>query len=329
MNTSWNGSRFRREDAGGFYESYFQRGNHPDRPLAFWIRYTVFSPRGRPHEARGELWAIYFDGENGRKVAIKESVPISECRFASSQLDVQIRNSTLQHGVLHGGVQSPSHQLSWKLSYEGTDAPLLLLPESLYSRALPKAKALVGSPNAMYHGTITVDGHVIEVDAWQGSQNHNWGTRHTDSYAWAQVAGFDDAPDAFLECATARIKLGPVWSPQLTFVVLRDVDGEIALNSLLQAVRASAAWDFFTWTLDTRNADVHVSGVIQAPADAFVGLRYDNPPGGDKLCLNTKLGAAQIVVRRRGQSARTFVTKHRAAFEILTDRTDHGVEVVL
>ena len=45
--------------AGGFYESYFQRANHPTRPLAFWIRYTLFAPRGRPADAIGEVWAIW------------------------------------------------------------------------------------------------------------------------------------------------------------------------------------------------------------------------------------------------------------------------------
>lgn len=329
MNSSWDNSRFRAQDQGGFYESYFQRANHPDRPLAFWIRYTVFSPRGRPHEARGELWAVYFDGENERNVAVKASVPIADCSFSPSQLDVHIGDSTLTRGALCGRVKSPAHEVAWALEFEGGELPLLLLPESLYARAFPKAKALVGSPNTVYFGTVVVDGERINIDGWRGSQNHNWGSRHTDSYAWTQVAGFDNAPTAFLECATARVKLGRIWSPQLTFVVLRDQGEEIALNGLLQAVRASAAWDFFIWTIETRSADVQLSAVVRAPANAFVGLRYENPPGGEKLCLNTKLAGAQIVVRRKGQPVRTLVTKYRAAFEILTDRADHGVSVVL
>ena len=32
----------------GHYESFFQRANHPTRPLAFWIRYTLFSPHAHP-----------------------------------------------------------------------------------------------------------------------------------------------------------------------------------------------------------------------------------------------------------------------------------------
>lgn len=48
--------------AEGHHESFFLRANHPSRPLAIWIRYRIFSPAGRPGDAVGELWAIYFDG---------------------------------------------------------------------------------------------------------------------------------------------------------------------------------------------------------------------------------------------------------------------------
>ena len=324
----WNGSRFRREDPGGFYESYFQRANHPNRPLAFWIRYTAFSPRGRPDQACGELWAIYFDGETNRIGAVKEAVPISDCDFSRTQLEVRIGNATLTDRGLHGRAASQSHVVQWTLHYAGHEPPLLLLPEPLYKRGFPKAKALVGTPNAVYTGTLTVDGATIPIDGWKGSQNHNWGSRHTDHYAWGQVAGFDNAPDAFLECSTAQIKLGPVWSPPLTLVVLRDEGREIAFNSLLQAVRASGSFEFFAWTIDTRNPQAHLSGRIHAPASAFVGLSYQNPPGGEKTCLNTKLASAEITVQRPGRPSRTLVTRHRAVFEILTDRADHGVPIV-
>jgi hypothetical protein len=327
--TDWNNSRFKPEDPSGFYESYFQRANHPTRPLAFWIRYTALSPRGQPDKACGELWAIYFDGETNLITAVKETVPISQCNFSRTQLDVRINGATLTDGALHGRAVSPSHIFQWSLRYTGHEPPLLLLPESLYERGFPKAKSLVGTPNAEYTGTLTVDGREIPIDGWRGSQNHNWGSRHTDHYAWGQVAGFDNAPDAFLECCTAQVKLGPVWSPRLTFVVLRDEGQETAINGLLQALRASGNFDFFTWTIDARSPQAHIYGRIHAPATVFVGLSYQNPPGGRKTCLNTKLASAEITVERRGQPPRTLKTMHRAAFEILTDRADHGVAIVV
>lgn len=325
----WNSSRFTRDDPRGFYESYFQRANHSSRPLAFWIRYTVFCPKDRPDSASGELWAIYFDGEKERITAVKETAPISECSFSPTQLEARIGSATLTERGLQGLASSDSHCLAWTLEYGGEDRPLLLLPESSYERAFPKAKALVGTPNAKYVGTLTVDGEEVRIDGWKGSQNHNWGSRHTDRYAWGQVAGFDNAPDAFLECSTAQIKLGPLWSPRMTFAVLREEGNELALNGLLRAVRAFGRFEFFVWEFDTQNPHGHLSGRIHAPASAFVGLSYLNPPGGRKTCLNTKLASAEITVQHRGRPPRTLRTKHRAAFEILTDRGDHGVPIVL
>lgn len=323
-----NGSRFRPGEPGGFYESYFQRANHPTRPLAFWIRYTVFSPRGRPQEAEGELWAVFFDGENGRIAAAKETLPLDTCEFDPARLNVRVGSASLTDESLEGSAVSGGHALSWALRYTSPEPPLFLLPANLYESAFPKAKAMVGSPNALYSGSIEVDGVRFEIDGWKGSQNHNWGSQHTDRYAWGQVAGFDNAPDAFLECSTAQVRIGLFWTPRFSLVVLRDEGRQIALNGLLQAVRASGSFDFFTWKIDSRGPGARISCRIQAPRSAFVGLSYRNPPGGVKTCLNTKLATAEVTLQRPGLPPRTLVTRHRAAFEILTDRTDHGVPVV-
>lgn len=187
----WNGCRFRRDDRRGHYESYFQRANHPNRPLAFWIRYTIFSARSHPEEAVGELWAIYFDGETGRITAVRTVIPIADCEFSATDLNVRIGRATLSSGTLQGGAASGGQAIEWALGYSGSTAPLLLLPPRFYEGGFPKAKALVGTPNARYEGILVVDGEQIEIDGWVGSQNHNWGSKHTDEYAWGQVAGFD------------------------------------------------------------------------------------------------------------------------------------------
>ncbi len=323
-----NASRFVAGDRSGHYESWFQRANHRDRPLAFWIRYTVFCPKGRPGDAAGERWAIYFDGESNRIAAAKEVVPLDACRFSPDGLDVRVGSASLVDGRLSGRVDSAAHALQWKLRYEVPEPPLLLLPRRFYAGSFPKAKALVAAPNAVFDGELVVDGETVEISRWAGSQNHNWGSRHTDSYAWGQVAGFDGAPDTFLECSTARLKAGPVRLPPLTVIVLRIEGREIRLNSLEQAFRAQGRFDFHDWRMTSRNAEVGVSIHIHAPARSFVGLRYDNPPGGVKTCLNSKLATCELVVEEKGRPRRTLESRHGGAFEILTDRSDHGVPVV-
>ncbi len=325
----WNRCRFVPGQGQGHYESYFQRANHPTRPLAFWIRYTLFCPRRTPDRAVGELWAIVFDGERDRIVATKEVLPLAQCRFSTSGLDARIGQAVLDADRLEGEARSGGHAIRWTMCYQGSQPPLLLFPRSFYDRGFPKAKALVGTPNAVFQGHLDVDGQRLSVDGWVGSQNHNWGVRHTDHYAWGQVAGFDNAPDAFLECSTARVRVGPFWTPWFTLMVLRLDGREFALNSLYRAIRAHGRFGYFTWTFDSCGSDIHVQGEIHAPASAFVGLRYDNPPGGSKTCLNTKLAHCEVTVKQPGQPPRRLTAAHRAAFEILTDDTDHGVPLVL
>lgn len=323
----WNGSRYDPGSTSGHYESWFQRANHPERPLAFWIRYTIFSPKGRPADAFGEIWAIYFDGERGKKVVVKESVPLARCRFSRRDLEARIGLATLNTFHLEGRARSKNHTLRWQLDYAGDEPPVFLLPQRMYDRGFPKAKALVGMPDALYRGVLTIDGEAVRVDGWLGTQNHNWGSRHTDAYAWGQVAGFDGAADAFLECATAKLRVGGVPLPSLTTLVLRADDKEYRLNGVWQALRATGRYEFFDWHLDSRARDVRVRAHLHAPKDAFVALRYDDPPGGAKACLNTKIAACEVTLDLAGKPSRSFGTANRAAFEILTTRTDHGVSI--
>lgn len=323
-----NLARYRPDSRDGFYESFFLRANHPARPLAFWIRYTLFSPRGRPDDSIGELWAIYFDGEKRTHVAVKREVPFARCGFDRSRFAVHVGEATLQSGRLIGSAESVPHAIAWDLRYRGDADPLLLLPQRAYDAPLPKAKSLVGLPFAAFSGALTVDGSTIDVADWVGSQNHNWGTRHTDWYAWGQVAGFDNAPDTFLEVATARMKIGPLWTPALTLLVLRHDGREIALNSIRQGLRSKAHVQYFDWQFQAADDRVRVAGHVHAPADAFVALRYLSPPGGTKYCLNSKIAACEIEMtspQAGGSAPVKLSTATRAAFEILTDEADHGL----
>jgi hypothetical protein len=340
-----NWTRYRPGQRRGHYESFFQRANHPRRPLAFWIRYTLFSARNRPEEALGELWAVFFDGETGRHVAVKKEVPFERCTFDGSGFLVKVEDALLEPGRLKGSISSPEgsisspegsiagggHAVAWDLAFRGEEKPLFLLPLKFYGTRLPSAKSLVGLPLAVYRGSLIVNGRTVEVDDWIGSQNHNWGRKHTDHYAWGQVAGFDTHPESFLELATARLKLGPFWTPFMTLLVLRHGGEEIALNSPRQSIRAKARFRYFHWDFRSETRAIRLEGTVSAPRKAFVGLNYSNPPGGSKHCLNSKIASCELRLSRRESgpwsTPEVLRTEHRAAFEILTDDRNHGVAI--
>lgn len=326
-----NNTVYRPGQKTGHYESFFLRANHPQKPLAFWIRYTIFSPNGNPEKAIGELWAVYFDGENRVNTAVKKEVPFAECSFDSSMLDNRIGDSILKSDTISGNASVNNHEIIWDLNYAGTEKPLFLLPLKLYSAGFPKAKSLVPLPLAKFNGVIKVDGKEIRIEDWVGSQNHNWGSKHTDLYAWGQVAGFDNNPDSFLEVATAKVKIGPLWTPRMTTVVLRHRGEEYALNSITQMLYAHGQFNYFNWHFGSIDEEVGISGRIWADRDHFVGLNYYNPPGGNKYCLNSKIAACNLKVSyKRGSkkgTSESLTTANHAAFEILTDKNDHGIKI--
>jgi hypothetical protein len=311
-----NWTQFDPTQSSGHYESFYLRGNHPERPLAFWIRYTIFSPTGRPAETLGELWAIVFDGETNVHATAKIELPFADCAFPNDRFDVRVGEATLDGTELCGA----AGPITWELRYDGDSPPLYLLPGRLYEGGFPKAKSVVSRPLVQFNGSISVGMRGIAVDGWLGSQNHNWGSRHTDHYAFGQVAGFDNAPDSFLEVATARNRIGPLWTPALTPLVLRHRGREHALTSIGQMFRAGADISPTRWTFATRSRDVSIAGTIEAPSEAFVRLDYRNPPGGLKYCHNTKLARCELTITDNStRTVEVLESKHGALFEILDD----------
>ena len=311
------GARYRPGDTRGHYESWFIRGNHPSRPLAFWIRYTLTAPKGAPDYTIAELFAIAFDGERARHVAVREVVSIRACTFSSSGLDVRILGSHLTRERAVGRASSHGRTLGWDLDWTGGTEPRLLLPERLYAGGFPKAKSLVMRPGVTFGGRLEIDGEPWPVDDWVGSINHNWGERHTDQYTWGQVAGFEGDPSAFLELATARIRIGPVLTPAMTPIVFRHEGREHRLNALYKVFRR-ATLDGLRWSFAAKGDGIALSGVISATPAQVVTFAYKNPPGGTKLCVNSKIARCELTVTRAG-SRTTLLSQSGAAFEVLVD----------
>jgi len=321
------GARFRLGDARGHYESWFLRGNHPTRPLAFWIRYTVTSPASHPQDAEAEMFAIFFDGERGRHVVARQHHPLTDALFPTSGLGVRIAGSRLERDRAHGSVQAAGPSavaITWELAFEGGGAPLLLLPERLYAGGFPKAKSLVIRPNVRFKGHLHVGPEKVETDGWQGSLNHNWGTRHTDRYAWGQVAGFPDAPETTLEIATARLRVGPWLTPPMTPIVLRHERREYRLNAL-HTLFGRASLHGLEWSFKGKGQGISLHGTMRAAPLDVVTLFYANPPGGAKICINTKIATCDLELVTPTGSSR-LRSPHGAAFELLVDKlSDTGL----
>jgi len=320
-----NFSRFKPNSNKGFYESYFIRANHPTEKKAFWIRYTVFAPKDRPQDNKGELWAIYFEGDN--IYPAKVEFPIEECQFPRKHFFVKIADNFINNAQAEG----QAGDLSWKLHFNSDAVPLFLLPKHLYVGPFPKAKSIVAQPFAEFKGHLKVGNKKIQIDNWIGSQNHNWGEQHTDLYAWGQVAGFDNSPTTFLELVTAKLMIKGVETPFMTILVLHHNGKEYRLNKVSQWFSNKGSFDYFKWTFECQTKEIQLKGTIEAPTKAFVGLRYYNPSGGSKNCLNSKIASCQLEIKETTQPGmpQALFSEHKCAFELLTNEGEeqHGIKI--
>ncbi|MBM9502756.1 hypothetical protein JWG44_21115 [Leptospira sp. 201903071] len=326
--SNFNHPRFKADDPRGHYESWFVRANHPSLAKAVWIRYTIFSPKLHPEKAIGELWAIYFDGEKNSHFVSKSEFPIVSCSFQSSPLLISIGGSQLTDSYLIGkaGNKKGPENFFWDLKISGGSPPLFLFPENLYEGGFPKAKVLVGNPWIKISGTLKLGTEEIQLQDWIGSHNHNWGSKHTDRYAWGQVVGFEEEPDSFLELATAKLKIGPFWTPAITPIVFRFRGKDYKLNHPLRGF-GRAKYRYFDWNFGASSNEISIKGRIFADRQDFACLQYWNPPGGWKYCLNSKIANAEIFVKRKEDpSFLKLTSKRKAAFEILTDDSSHGMK---
>jgi hypothetical protein len=88
---------------------------------------------------------------------------------------------------------------------------------------------------------------------------------------------------------------------------------------------------YFAWDFRSETDYVCMEGTITAQRDAFVGLNYCNPPGGNKHYLNGKIASCALKLTRKDvgkfSAIEILSTIRRAAFELLTDARDHGLEI--
>ena len=88
-----------------------------------------------------------------------------------------------------------------------------LRPAALYRLPFPKTKLEAPVPDGIARGQVVLDGALVDVVGWRATVGHNWGREHAERWVWLHAAGFEDEPDAWLELALARVRIGGALSP--------------------------------------------------------------------------------------------------------------------
>lgn len=323
--TDWNAVRFDPSKKGDHVESIYFKLNEPGGQRALWVKATILAGAGRQPVA--EAWAIAFDRQAGH-VAGKEVVPFGEASFSRTGLDARVAGIEIQRGHSRGRITQGSDRIEWDLEFDASGEPMLAYPSvKMYEGPLPSQKTVTPCPDTRFSGRYTVNGREVSVDGWKGMQSHNWGKRHSEIYAWGHVNQWNDADDLMFEGATARLRYGPILTPQLTVLTVWHAGKKYRFNSIRKLLSNTGVITLRSMRFEAENAEAHVHGELAADTDEMVGLHYENPNGEMTYCLNSKIAWALLVLEPKAGD-RVHATSNAAALEIGTKDPKHGVRML-
>lgn len=301
----------------GRYESWFlsARDAEPGRPSrALWIRHTRHRFHGAEQES-GALWCTVFDpSAGGGPAVVKESVPRLDGEAACGP------------ATFRGGARAHGRMAEWELAVSSGGADELRhLSGPMYRLPLPKTKLTAPVPDGVVSGRVVVDGVVVDVLGWRGTVGHNWGREHAEKWVWLHAAGFPDAPEAWLELALARVRVGGALTPWIANGAVSLAGRRFRLGGLghVPGVRVVAGPGRVEAIVPGRGIEVRVAA--HADLDQTVAFTYAGTRPGDSRCvLHAGLASVRLGVRRPGRSSAELATVAGGAYELGGRELDAG-----
>jgi len=303
----------------GRYESWFlsARDVEPGRlPRALWIRHTSHRPADAD-QASGALWCTVFDPDAGAPAAVKQSLPQASPGGAGP------------HGF-RGEARARGRMAEWNLTLSGAGTPLRhLRPGVLYRLPFPRTKLEAPVPDGIASGWLVFDGAEVDVVGWRATVGHNWGAEHVERWVWLHAAGFEDEPDAWLELAIARIRVGGALSPWIANGAVCFGGRRSRLGGLghVSGVRVIAGPGRLEAMVPGQRVTIRVA--VHADLDQTVGFKYAgvtaDPVRGEREVLHAGLAQVRLGIRRPGRSSAELLTKFGGAFELGGRDFTHGV----
>jgi hypothetical protein len=292
----------------GRYESWYLRAVDPRAPRGVWIRHTVLQRPGGP--SAGSLWCTVWDAAAGPPTAVKATPALA----ADPR---RIGDAEFAPGAVRGAAAAGPHHAAWDLEIAGAAAPLRHLPHPrLYDAPLPRTKLESPAPAARLSGAVEADGRRIQLDGWPGMIGHNWGSQHAERWLWLHGICFQDAPDAWLDVAIGRVRVGRATTPWIANGALH-LDGR---RQVLGGLRAPVEVDARPGAATIVLGDVRIHAA--APLEQTIAWVYADPPGGEHHSANCSIAALEVRTARR-----TLATAHGGAYELGMRERDHGLRL--
>jgi hypothetical protein len=267
------------------YESWFVSARDPVSPRALWIRHTRLRSGAGPESAA--LWCTVADPGLGEQPVVVKQV------FGAFP-----PGAAAGPGQFRGTAAMAGQNARWDLAItSGQPAVRPLRPAVLYRAPLPRTKLEASVPDGLVAGLLEVDGRRIEVNQWRGTIGHNWGTEHADRWVWLHAAGFAAAPQAWLELALARIKVGPARSPWTAIGAVSFGGDLVLLGGLGRRPQVSANPGRLTARIPAPAGRLYLT--VSTADDHAVVVAYADPRGGTRLVRHAALATVKLSFRSR------------------------------
>jgi hypothetical protein len=285
-------------------------------------------PGGR---ARASVWCTVFDAARGRPFMHKLT---SDALSVPADGWIEVGEPSAGGQGASMGPRSASGACGaaqWSLQFAAREAQLRHLPrEWLYRAPLPRTKLTSPAPLASFDGELRLDpDRRIELAGWRGMVGHNWGAEHAERWIWLHGVGFDEDPDAWLDVALGRVKLGGRMTPWIANGALSVGGRRLRLGGLgARGLSVEESAERCLLRLPGERG-LSVELRAQAPAGSIAGWRYGDPHGGaGHDVANCSIAALQLSLTLPGErTARTLTSAHGGAYELGMRERDHGVPI--
>ena len=311
-------TQFTRFAAGdGGYESYFLRAVAPDRAQAIWLRHTIHKQPG--HAPVGSVWLTLFDRDAGAPVARKRT-------FADPRADAGAHLRIAGSEFRADGVRGSFDDAAYDISIDARGEGFRHLPRAwMYRAPLPRTKLETPHPSVTLAGTVRAGGTEMDVGGWRGTVGHNWGSQHAERWIYLHGTGFDEAPDAWLDLAIGRVRVGRFVTPWVANGMLCVGGRRHRLGGPLG--RPQIDEDALRVDFSLRGRGLGLKGTVHSPRASTVVFRYADPDLHEHHTAHCSVAAMDLVATPDGQVPLRLSPSHGGCYELGMAETDHGLPV--
>jgi len=305
MSRHWRGERGRLEV---WYASITDR----DSGTGCWIHHETVAPLSGAAYTHG--WVVVFPPASPPVLERFGPEPVShdETDGALSRT----AGATFDPPTLRGQAGRVRWDLHWVHDVESR--PLFTFPAWVWSRDVLPAAAVAPVPDALFVGSIAVDGVArVLSPSTRGGIGHIYGHGNAERWGWLH-AGLGDGDVLEIVSAVSR-RAGLNRLPPLAFVQLRRSGHDWPRDPLAAAPLFRTRLDLPTWRVHGTVGRWRLRTEITLPDPGTVAVGYADPDGATATCTNSEIADAEIVLeyrRRRWEVERAWHLRGTAHSEI-------------